>query len=262
MYENTTGKAYELNELNMGSKKIENTGAGTVGTDVMVLSQRYTDAEAGTVADGKITTHTAISAAHHARPIQATEAIVGIAEIATQVETDAGTDDQRIVTPLKLASYSGLGIASGTSFPGTPSDGDLFNRTDLDMIFRYDGTRTKWLSEKTMTVILSRDAGLAGMNVYFLVGDVPTSSTNGYPIIEDMTIVSAGFRNANSLTRDIHIQINGVNQQTLSLVAASIIKKTDINVDVDADKYISPILINGTGTLANGFIVLSLKWRA
>jgi hypothetical protein len=37
----------------------------------------------------------------------ATETTSGTAEIATQSETDAGTDDQRIVTPLKLANWSG-----------------------------------------------------------------------------------------------------------------------------------------------------------
>lgn len=37
----------------------------------------------------------------------ASETTAGIAEIATQAETDAGTDDQRFVTPLKLANYSG-----------------------------------------------------------------------------------------------------------------------------------------------------------
>lgn len=36
----------------------------------------------------------------------ATETIQGIAELATQGETDAGADDFRIVTPLKLASYA------------------------------------------------------------------------------------------------------------------------------------------------------------
>lgn len=35
---------------------------------------------------------------------QATESIKGVAEIATQAEVDAGTDDERIVTPLKLRS--------------------------------------------------------------------------------------------------------------------------------------------------------------
>ena len=40
-----------------------------------------------------------------ASPGQATESTAGIAEIATQAETNTGTDDQRIVTPKKLASY-------------------------------------------------------------------------------------------------------------------------------------------------------------
>ncbi|MFZ9349498.1 MAG: hypothetical protein ACO242_02250 [Candidatus Fonsibacter ubiquis] len=37
----------------------------------------------------------------------ASESTAGIAEIATQAETDAGTDDARIVTPLKLKTWSG-----------------------------------------------------------------------------------------------------------------------------------------------------------
>lgn len=41
---------------------------------------------------------------HHTPPVQATETALGIAEIATQVETDAGIDDLRYVTPLKLAT--------------------------------------------------------------------------------------------------------------------------------------------------------------
>jgi hypothetical protein len=36
----------------------------------------------------------------------ASETTAGIAELATQAETDAGSDDARIVTPLKLATYA------------------------------------------------------------------------------------------------------------------------------------------------------------
>lgn len=48
---------------------------------------------------------------------QATENILGLAKIATQVETDAGTDDSKIVTPLKLENR----LAAFN--PGTTIDG-------------------------------------------------------------------------------------------------------------------------------------------
>jgi len=57
----------------------------------------------------------------------ASEAIAGIAELATQAETDTGTDDLRIVTPLKLKTWSGkplkynttIGDGSATSYTVT-----------------------------------------------------------------------------------------------------------------------------------------------
>jgi hypothetical protein len=57
----------------------------------------------------------------------ASESASGIAEIATQAETDAGTDDARMVTPLKLSTYSGrakrysttIGDASATNITVT-----------------------------------------------------------------------------------------------------------------------------------------------
>lgn len=56
---------------------------------------------------------------------QATETVKGVAEIATQSEVNTGTDDERIVTPLKLKTYldnrtggyaANIGNASATSF--------------------------------------------------------------------------------------------------------------------------------------------------
>jgi hypothetical protein len=57
----------------------------------------------------------------------ASETTAGIAELATQAEVDAGTDDVRIVTPLKLATWSGrikkysvsIGDGSATSYTVT-----------------------------------------------------------------------------------------------------------------------------------------------
>lgn len=46
----------------------------------------------------------------------ATETTAGIAEIATQAETNAGSDDARFVTPLKLANYAGSAKRYSQSF--------------------------------------------------------------------------------------------------------------------------------------------------
>lgn len=52
--------------------------------------------------------------------VAASETVAGVAEIATQVETDAGVDDLRFVTPLKLANKPGAKrFQSGTFGDGS-----------------------------------------------------------------------------------------------------------------------------------------------
>lgn len=52
----------------------------------------------------------------------ASETVKGIIEIATQVETDAGTDDARAITPLKLENFSKW----ATKLDTTLTDGNIF----------------------------------------------------------------------------------------------------------------------------------------
>jgi hypothetical protein len=57
---------------------------------------------------------------------------------------DAGTE----TGPLAAAAS----LPSGTSFPGGPANNDLYYRTDLDLLFFYDGTR--WLTTTLYTDII------------------------------------------------------------------------------------------------------------
>jgi hypothetical protein len=54
------------------------------------------------------------------------------------------------------ASGGGGGVDTGTSFPGTPAEDDLFYRTDLNLFCFYDGTR--WLTVNQYVIPLTNSS--------------------------------------------------------------------------------------------------------
>lgn len=88
----------------------------------------------------------------------ASETVSGIAEIATQAETDAGTDDLRIVTPLKMATYAGrvkkfsaqFGDGAATSYAITHN----LNTFDVEIqVYRNSGNRDTVLCDVNRTTV-------------------------------------------------------------------------------------------------------------
>lgn len=88
----------------------------------------------------------------------ASETSAGIAELATQAETDAGTDDARMVTPLKLATSvfatrkfnANIGDGSATSYVVTHN----LNTRDVDTeIYRNSGNFDTVLVEVQRTSV-------------------------------------------------------------------------------------------------------------
>jgi hypothetical protein len=88
----------------------------------------------------------------------ASETTAGIAEIATQAETDAGTDDARIVTPAKLANWSGrlrryatnVGDGSATNYTITHN---LGTRDAQVAVYRNSGAYDVVLTDVEMTTV-------------------------------------------------------------------------------------------------------------
>lgn len=87
---------------------------------------------------------------------QATETALGLAEIATQAEVDAGLDDQRIVTPVKLKTLldnrtggyaANVGNGSATSFAVTHS----LNATDVIVMIKDNTTLEEVFADVVIT---------------------------------------------------------------------------------------------------------------
>lgn len=109
----------------------------------------------------------------------ATESSAGIAEIATQAETDTGTDDARFVTPLKLATYAGrklkhtatIGDGSASSYAVTHN----FNTKDVQVyVYETGGSQREALVEKqhasvnAVTIITAAPVAAGALRVVIL----------------------------------------------------------------------------------------------
>lgn len=103
-----------------------------IGTDYKTIKTMITGSSAGdltgltTTAKGNLVAAiNEVKAGNAGSPPTASEIVSGIAELATQLETNAGTDDLRIVTPLKfqtrLAAYAQPLAANLTSLAGVTS---------------------------------------------------------------------------------------------------------------------------------------------
>lgn len=76
----------------------------------------------------------------------ASETVKGIAEIATKAEVTAGTDDARIVSPLKLKQALDAlppGTTVAAAAPGTPEDGQAWFDTTISALKVWDGAAWK-----------------------------------------------------------------------------------------------------------------------
>jgi hypothetical protein len=103
--------------------------------------------------------------------VQATESVSGITEIATQSEVDTGTDDQRIITPLKLRNSS-LATESEKSVTQLATSTEYFNKDDSKTITSLDIANDVRLIKYTV------GNSVTGENVTILAGNNYNILTN------------------------------------------------------------------------------------
>lgn len=142
--------------------------SGSGGTKGMVPAPATGDAAAGKFASADGTWKVPPTA------IQATESVAGIAELATQAETNTGTDDLTIVTPLKLANRPGIfaqavnSVETGAVISGTtqiPFDDTIPQNTEGDQYFSIIHTPKSATNDLYIDIGLMVSGSVLGVNL-------------------------------------------------------------------------------------------------
>lgn len=86
------------------------------------------------------------------------------------------------------AAAGGTGYSEGSSFPGSPSSGDKFYRTDRNLLYYYDGTR--WLTVQLFTAHGNFSAGLSATTEIAHIGLFEPTYDVYFVALRGMTFVS------------------------------------------------------------------------
>ena len=158
-------------------------------------------------------------------------------------------------------------IEKGFVFPTSPMDGDQFYYITDKTLYKYDLSRTKWLSVSTKLLIAGK--GSIGKNVsgYLGVSDAVHSSADGFKMIKNGTIISASIDNSTILTssRTTEIRINNSNTNKIALTILAGNKSTyasNFNLNFNAEDLIQCItLLNNADIMNNITLIMEIAYR-
>jgi hypothetical protein len=163
---------------------------------------------------------------------------------------------------------SGGGIDSGTSFPGSPANNDLFHRTDHDKLYFYDGTR--WLTIHEYDLApgwFDTAAALSGTNtlarypvrqdfgMYLTRWNIVTFQTNGTPASNHMTVALTRLTGANAANDITTFLTNG------DTASNWVNHDQAINAVLDATARSIRTVATETGTVTGFIAAQSLSYR-
>ncbi len=158
-------------------------------------------------------------------------------------------------------------VSSGTVFPSPPTGGTLFYRTDVDLLFNYDDSRSKWITTDSITFNCGRSSIQKNVSAYMYVGNAPQTSTSGFIMKHNGTILSASADNDNVMgaDRDIEIRLNNstVNKVVLTISNGTKSESTNSsNQDFSEGDIIQVIgLANGSTDFSGLIVTFDVAWR-
>lgn len=155
-------------------------------------------------------------------------------------------------------------MQKGITFPVNPTSGDTFYHITDNEIYCYDYVRLKWITIYKEIIELGRNTLATNTAGYLGIADFYHTSTTGFKLMKNGTILSASVINDNVVTRTIQIRIN--NSSTtyvdLSLSGQSSKIVTNANLDFNSGDFLNVYIDTGTSAAMSKISVLiEIAWR-
>ena len=171
-----------------------------------------------------------------------------MADIATETFIGRDTAGTGVPEALTIAQVQDLLRPTGTSFPGSPSEGEGFYRTDLDHWFYYDSSRSKWLGD----ALYSYQGTFLGTRTndytYLDANQLSYSATIGHVAPVDLCIVSASIVCAVNSTCTFQLRDDDTSVATIALSSSAVGSDNTLNSNLIAGGSIISHYVSGTAT--------------
>ena len=147
------------------------------------------------------------------------------------------------------------------------NSGTIFYRTDVEQLYHYDESRTKWLTVTTSLYNSGRANIQKNTSGYMYVGNGVQSSTEGFYMKQNGTIIAVSIDNGNVMGTDrlIDVRVNNSTTNRVQLTMATGNKSVSIdtaNQDFNEGDIIQSIGISNGGTdFSNINVVFEVAWR-
>ena len=142
----------------------------------------------------------------------------------------------------------------------TPSDGDRYYNTALDMEMRYDNTRSKWLSVEASVIEFGRSGNTGGGAYYRGPGNRAYDSDKGRTAEFDGTVVSISYTRNDTDSATFEVTANGTGIATLASSAGTG-KDVTLNGDFTADQILGVKNQTGSNTTRHVLGWVRIRWR-
>lgn len=145
----------------------------------------------------------------------------------------------------------------------SPTQGDLYYNTSLNLWMFYDGSRTKWLSVETCEVLFGRRRNTGAGAYYKMIDGLSFSSTLGRRAAHNGTVVGMSYTRSNTTSTTFDVTANGSNISGAALSSSAASGATSsLDGDFSSGDVLGVRNRSGGGKTRDVMGYVRIRWRS